>query len=177
MALNNPYAVAQAPYRDILYGSRGDTIRTTDANGRVTSVTGGNPVPTEEELAAQYDFRATPGYEFRFGEGQRAVENSLIGRGMGLSGRAAKEAIRFGQDFGSAEYQNVFNRRAAIAGVAQPITQQLNAASMNMAGNVGNALMNAGNAQASSYLTGANAINNAVQGGIGNYLFYDAMSG
>lgn len=164
----------QIPYQDLLYGSRGDSLWTMGPNGP-TAVSGqagaGNVVPTNEDTT----FRATPGYDFRFGEGQRALENSLVSRGLGLSGRAAKEATRYGQDYGAAEYQNVFNRRASIAGIMPPAVSNMNQAGSNFAGNVGNAQMNAGNAQASAYMNQGQALNSALQGGIQNYLFNQYM--
>lgn len=173
------------PYGDLIGASRGDSIVTTDASGNMTGVT----VPAQQtitrnptsEPAAPADpnnpggFRETPGYQFRFDEGQRALDNSLVSRGLGLSGRAAKESIRYGQDYGSGEYQNVFNRRASIAGITPPVVSNLNALGANYAGNVGNAYMNAGNAAGSAYMQGAQSLNNAAQGGLSNYLFYQYM--
>lgn len=47
----------------------------------------------------------TPGYQFQQQEGQKAVERSQVGRN--LSGRAAKEIMRYGQDLA----QNYFHAR------------------------------------------------------------------
>lgn len=51
-----------------------------------------------------------PGYAFRVAEGQKAIERSTAAsRGL-QSGAALKAAARFGQEMGSQEYQNAFNR-------------------------------------------------------------------
>lgn len=51
-----------------------------------------------------------PGYAFRLAEGQKAIERSTAAsRGL-QSGAALKAAARYGQEMGSQEYQNAFNR-------------------------------------------------------------------
>jgi len=120
-------------------------------------------------------FRETPGYDFRFGEGQRAVENSAIARGGLLSGRALKDLTRFGQDYGAAEYQNVFNRRASIAGITPPVVSNLNAMGANYANSIGNINQNLGAGLSSSYQNMAGSLNDSFQGGMNNYLFYQYM--
>jgi hypothetical protein len=51
-----------------------------------------------------------PGYAFRVAEGQKAIERSTAAsRGL-QSGAALKAAARFGQEMGSQEYGNAFNR-------------------------------------------------------------------
>lgn len=60
--------------------------------------------PTQAQL--QMD----PGYAFRLQEGQRALERQLAAGGMGGSGAALKAAARYGQDMGSQEYSNAYNR-------------------------------------------------------------------
>lgn len=53
----------------------------------------------------------TPGYQFRLGEGKRAIENSAIARGGLLSGNTARDILGFGQDYASGEYDKVYGRR------------------------------------------------------------------
>lgn len=115
------------------------------------------------------NFRAAPGYNFRFDEGQRAVESSAAGRGMLLSGRTLKELTRFGQGIGSAEYDAEFARRAAIAGLGYQGSNSLNNAQMYTSGQVNNAIGQAGAANSSAYINYANAANNALNNGM--YLY------
>jgi hypothetical protein len=56
------------------------------------------------------DYQADPGYAFRLSEGQKALERSAAARGGLISGGALKAATRYGQDMGSQEYGNAFNR-------------------------------------------------------------------
>lgn len=51
-----------------------------------------------------------PGYAFRLAEGQKAIERSTAARGGLQSGAALKAAARYGQEMGSQEYQNAYNR-------------------------------------------------------------------
>jgi hypothetical protein len=56
------------------------------------------------------DFQADPGYAFRLSEGQQALDRSAAARGGTQSGAALKAAARYGQDMGSQEYGNAYNR-------------------------------------------------------------------
>lgn len=59
---------------------------------------------------ADFTAQTDPGYAFRFKEGERAVNNSMAARGLGISGAGLKAATKYGQDMGSQEYQNAYNR-------------------------------------------------------------------
>lgn len=124
-------------------------------------------------------FTADPGYGFRLSEGQKALERSAAARGGLISGGALKAATRYGQEMGSQEYTNAFNRYQAerqarlgplqsLTGMGQTTANTIGAAGQNMAGNVGEAYMGGANARASGYVGGANAIT----GGLGQYLSY-----
>ena len=139
----------------------------------------------ELEAASRYtpfgmsQFQADPGYAFRLSEGQKALDRSAAARGGLISGGALKAATRFGQDMGSQEYTNAFNRYQternarlnplqSLAGMSQTATNQLGAAGQNYATAAGNALGAAGQAQASGYMGMANA----AAGGLGQYINY-----
>jgi hypothetical protein len=124
-------------------------------------------------------FQADPGYAFRLSEGQQALDRSAAARGGLISGGALKAATRYGQDMGSQEYQNAFNRyqteRASmlnplqsLAGVGQTTANTLGNAGQSYGTNAGEAYMGGANARASGYVGGANAFT----GGLGSYLNY-----
>jgi hypothetical protein len=126
------------------------------------------------------DFQQDPGYAFRMSEGMKALDRTAAARGGMLSGAALKGAQRFGQDLGSQEYQNAFNRyqtnRAnqlnplqSLMGASQTATNAMGQAGQNYATNAGNAYMNAGNARASGYVGSANAWSNALGGAANTY--------
>lgn len=139
----------------------------------------------ELEAASRYtpfgmeQFQADPGYAFRLGEGQKALDRQAAARGGLISGGALKAAQRYGQDMGSQEYMNAFNRYQternarlnplqSLAGMAQTSTNQLGAAGQNYANAAGEALGAVGQARASGYMGTANAI----AGGVGQYAGY-----
>lgn len=126
-------------------------------------------------------FQQDPGYAFRLSEGQKALERSAAARGGLISGSALKAATRFGQDMGSQEYQNAFNRyqteRSAqlnplqsLAGLGQSSTNFVNTAGQNYANNAGNAMGAAAQANASGYMGQANAMGQ----GVSQYLGYQS---
>jgi hypothetical protein len=124
-------------------------------------------------------FQADPGYAFRLKEGQQALERSAAARGGLISGGALKAATRYGQEMGSQEYTNAFNRyqteRAArlnplqsLTGMGQTTAQQIGQQGQQMASNVGSNIGSAAAARASGYVGQANALT----GGLGTYLNY-----
>ena len=141
------------------------------------------------------DFQADPGYAFRMSEGLKALDRTAAARGGMLSGAALKGAERYGQDLGSQEYQNAFNRYQtnrsnilnplqSLAGQGQTTANTLGTAGQNYATNAGNTYMNAGNAAASGYVGSANAWNSALGGatnalgqGFANYYANQPYSG
>lgn len=115
-------------------------------------------------------FFESPDYQFNLGEGQRAIDRSLVARGRGLSGAGVREGVRYASGLASREYSAFVDRLMQQAGLGSTGIGQSAAAGANAASNIGNAYMNAGNTRASAYLQGASGVNNAIQGGIGNYL-------
>lgn len=124
-------------------------------------------------------FKADPGYAFRLSEGQKALERTAAARGGLLSGGALKAATRYGQEMGSQEYTNAFNRYQAertarlaplqaLTGMGQTTAQQVSNAGQTMASNVGEAIGSGAAARASGYVGAANALT----GGLNTYLNY-----
>jgi hypothetical protein len=138
-------------------------------------------------FTGRVDLGQDPGYAFRLSEGQKALDRSAAARGGMISGGALKAAQRFGQDLGSQEYQNAYNRAltkynadvtregtgynrlAALAGIGQTATAQVGAAGAANAANVGNYLTSGAAAGAAGTVGTANAINQ----GVSSYLNYN----
>lgn len=119
------------------------------------------------------DFQADPGYAFRLSEGQQALDRSAAARGGTQSGAALKAAARYGQDMGSQEYGNAYNRyqtnrtnQLAPLGSLMSSGQAAAAGAAANAGtygaNAGNLMMQSGQAQAAGQLGVGNTINNAL---------------
>ena len=163
----------QAPYREAGYNALANLQRTA-----------GN-VPGAFKFGAG-DYQADPGYAFRLSEGQKALDRQAAARGGLISGGALKAAQRYGQEMGSQEYGNaynraltsyntdvarenqLYNRQAGLAGIGQTATNLVGQAGQNYATNVGNLMTGAGAAQAAGQVGMANAIT----GGLGTYLNY-----
>jgi hypothetical protein len=163
----------QTPFREAGYNALAEMQRTA-----------GN-VPGAFKFG-NYEFNADPGYGFRLSEGQKALDRSAAMRGGLISGGALKAAQRYGQDMGSQEYQNaynraltgyntgvasenqLYNRQAALAGIGQTSTNLVGQAGQNYANAAGNLITGAGAANAAGQVGMANAFT----GGVGQYLNY-----
>lgn len=120
-------------------------------------------------LQPGYDHTTSPGYQFRFGEGQRAVESSGASKGMLMSGGTLKDLTRFGQGIAADDFNDQFNRTASVAAGGQQVNTTLGQLGANASTNIANLYGQQGQARASGY-AGQNA---AFQGTLGNlaYLF------
>jgi hypothetical protein len=163
----------QAPYREAGYNALANLQRTA-----------GN-VPAAFKFG-DYEFKADPGFGFRLAEGQKALDRQAAARGGLISGGALKAATRFGQEMGSQEYGNaynraltsyntdvarenqLYNRQAGLAGIGQTSTNLVGQAGQNYATSAGNLMTGAGAAQAAGQVGAANALT----GGLGTYLNY-----
>ena len=93
----------------------------------IANDTGSVYTPPQENpggVEGGYNFMTDPGYEFRLGEGMRVLERGAAARGGLLSGGFARKAMRYGQDYASQEYTNVYNRISNIAGLGQVSANQ-----------------------------------------------------
>jgi len=124
------------------------------------------------------DFQADPGYAFRMKEGLKGLDQQAAARGGLISGNALRAAQQYGQDLGSQEYQNAYNRyqtnRAnvlnplqSLLGQGQSSANTLGSAGQTYASNAGSTMMAAGNARASGYTGSADAWNRALGGAAG----------
>jgi len=123
---------------------------------------------TAFENRQKYDFQETPGYQFRLGEGEKALERSQAGRRLG--GRAAKEALRYGQEFGAAERGAEFSKLSTLAGFG-PST-----VGAGMPTGIPGTIEAGGRAAAEYGYKGSEAISGAIQGGLGNLMAWQAYN-
>jgi len=118
-------------------------------------------------------FTQDPGYAFRLSEGMKALDRTAAARGGLLSGGTLKAAQRYGQDLGSQEYQNAFNRYQiernaqlnplqSLAGVGQTAAGTLTNAYGTYGAQTGQNLQDIASARASGYLGQSNALNQAL---------------
>lgn len=146
---------------------------------------GVNALPELVE-ASRYDpftlekFQADPGYAFRMREGLKALDRTAAARGGLLSGAQLRGVTRFGQELGSQEFGNAFNRYnigfqnrinplQSLAGVGQTSTNTLSNAAGQLGSSLSNLAVGAGNARASGYAGTANALASGIGQGVNYY--------
>ncbi len=150
----------------------------TEAMNRLAAMT--EPGGEYYEPFSQTDFKQDPGYAFRLKEGIKALNANAAARGGLISGNALRAATAYGQEMGSQEYTNAFNRYYAersnkmdplkfLTGVGQAAgagqASNIGAAT----GNIANLTTGAGNAMAAGQVGSANAYANAIGQGISQY--------
>lgn len=124
-------------------------------------------------------FQQDPGYAFRMREGLKALDRTAAARGGLLSGAQLRGVTRYGQELGSQEYTNAFNRyqaeRAArlnplqsLAGMGQSTAATIAGQAGQLGQSIGANMIQGGVARASGYAGMANA----ATGGLSNYLAY-----
>ncbi len=138
------------------------------------------PLATNYQRFGMDQFQQDPGYAFRLSEGQKTLDRQAAARGGLISGGALKAAQRYGQEMGSQEYQNAFNRYQternaqlnplqSLAGVGQTAANTLGAAGQQYGTNVGNAMLNQGYVQGNALIAGQQG-RQSMYGGIGTAL-------
>ena len=133
------------------------------------------------------DFEADPGYAFRLKEGMRGLENSAAARGLLSSGSTLKGITDYGQGMASQEYGNAYNRyQTNRKNQLDPLTGMLgfstaaNTNTSNAAGALGQGLAQGaaatGNVNASAYMNTGNALTNALNTGASSYMNANVMN-
>jgi hypothetical protein len=134
------------------------------------------------------DFEQDPGYQFRLGEGQKALERSAAARGLLSSGSTLKGITNYAQGAASQEYQNAFNRYQvnrsnqlnplqSLMGSGQSATNTLTSAAAQQGQNEATNITNAGQARASGYIGAGNALGGALSGISNNLAAYGIYGG
>ena len=126
------------------------------------------------------DMVTDPGYAFRLSEGLKGLDRSAAARGGLISGGALKAATKYGEEMGSQEYQNAYNRyqtnrtnQLQPLGNLQAIGQSAASNQGSAAGAYGtaggNAIMQGGQAMAAGQMGAANSLGNALSTGASAY--------
>ena len=114
-------------------------------------------------------FYKSPGYDFRFNEGQRALERSGASQGRYFSGGMGRELQRYGQGVASGEFNNYANRLASLAGIGQVATQSTGQMGSNASNQMAQSTMAGGQAAASGIVGSNNAMGQGIQGAAGAF--------
>ncbi len=190
-AANNATAANNAALEKQLAASQPWRTAGETAVNQLSTMTQPGGAATKEFNYGPFNYSADPGYAFRLKEGMNAMNATAAARGGLISGNAIKAGQTYGQEMGTQEYANAFNRYLTNYSNAQN-TFQLNrnnllqplqflsgqgqAASANQASNIGanasnNAALSTGaaNATAAGQVGSANAYTGALSTGIGQY--------
>ena len=144
----------------------------------------------------QAQLEQTPGYQFNLSQGLKSTQSAAAARGLGVSGAALKGAASYAtgladstyqQQFANAQtrYSDVYNlntgqqsalqnqyaRLSGVATIGESAAAATGVAGTSAAKTEGQGLMSAGQYSAA----GTQGAANALQGGISNYLQYDAL--
>ena len=176
LSISQPYRnagdVALANYESLLYGTPlNQTSTYLSAKER------GDDMTAYGDVTQPFQFETTPGYQFRFDEGMKALENSAAARGGVLSGANMKAINEYGQNFATTEFDNVLSRLSGLvsqgalsSGQATTGSQSVGAQESNVLSGIGNTITQGGDtaaqlatqigaAQASGYLNQQNLPN------------------
>lgn len=128
---------------------------------------------TTRARTAWDQFRDSTNYQFRFNEGMDALNQNLAFQGLGDSGAAVKEALKYGQNFASNElgnYMQLLSQQqqmgmgaaSAMVGVGQNATGQIISNNNQAAGDAANASLLRGQATAGMWNGIAQGVGTAV---------------
>ena len=120
------------------------------------------------------EYTKSPGYEFRLGEGEKALRRNAAARGALGSGALDKALINYGQNYATSDYDRNLRRfyerlnpLMSMSGLGQTTSAQTASLGANTAARIGRMQQDIGDARASGYAGIGRSINN----GLGNALF------
>lgn len=198
---SNNYGASSTPTSSVDYAGLNAAVQAQlnqQQNGQYSNILNNLTKDPNNILNQQFSFNPgdltkTPGYEWNYAQGMRAVNNSAASRGLGLSGAQLKGAESFASGLADNTYQNQYNnaltqyqtnynaaannvnRLMSLLGVGQSAANQTGAYGMQNAANLGNYLTSGANAQASGQVGSANALSNALSGVGNNALLYSML--
>lgn len=183
----NTQNAQQQPYRTAGYSSLNQLLGGLGGTQQQFTPTGGMGAPitgtgqfTQTFGPQQLASNLAPNYQFMLNQGLGATRQT--GNAGGGGSNINQAATRFAEDYASNAYQNafanyqnqqsnIFNRLASIAGIGQTAQGQTQNLATSTAGNIGQAAIGAGQAQAAGQVGVANALGGGLQNLAGyNYL-------
>ncbi len=123
------------------------------------------------------NFKASPGYQFRLGEGGRALDRGAASRGMVQSGAQARALTDYGQNTASGEWNNYLGGLSGLSGQGATATTASNANSAGLI-NAGNTLQYQGTqGMGAADVAGANALGAGIKGAQNSLISLAAYGG
>lgn len=138
----------------------------TSGEGGVATVDETNWLKDQNDALAR--FQTSPGYQFRVGEGIKALDRSAAAKGALFSGAQGKALNDYGQNMGSQEFGNYVNMLGGLSGSGLSANTSAGNNGTNIMGS-GVSALNQGNAlRASAYQNSANALASGISSGVNN---------
>ncbi len=130
---------------------------------------GGNALTAPDYSA----FFKSPDYNFRLKEGLSAVQNSAAAEGGLYSGNALRGVTEYGQGIAAGGFNDYVKNQLALAGIGTGATSQAGQGALATGANIGNLLVDQGNARASGIMGQTNSWANLINqlGLLGGYKF------
>ena len=111
-----------------------------------------------------FNYQADPGYAFRLKEGMNQMNATAAARGGLISGNALRAGQNYGQEMGSQEYKNAYDRYVQGYGINNSNSRFLINSGQNAANNLASIAGNYGQNAANTILgQGANRANSELQ--------------
>lgn len=125
--------------------------------------------PFDVEQFYQY---ADPGYAFQLQQGTQALRNAASADSGALSGAALKDLLKYNQDYASTAYGdafnryqtqqgNIFSRLFSLTQLGQNAAAGVGSGGVNLAGQAGQAISNAGTAIGGGIVGAGNSVSQA----------------
>ncbi len=119
-------------------------------------------------------FKNLPGTEFAVSQAEKSVGNSFASRGGAFGGNAIRA---LGDRTANLASDRVFNNLLELAGFGPRATGTAANAAANTGNNISGLLSGAGFAQAQAFQNAGAGVNNAIQGGLNNFLLMQSLDG
>jgi hypothetical protein len=110
-------------------------------------------------------FETSPGYKFRMGEAEKAVNRMASKQGMLNTPGQQKALYRYSQGIASDEYQNFLNNLRVGAGMTPTATAAMTSATQPLGSQIASTYGDIGASRASASINQANALTNAINQG------------
>lgn len=171
MAMYNQNRADLAPYREAGTQALGRLADLMGTSGNA----GADGYGTLTRQFSMADFQKDPGYDFRLGEGMKALERTQAARGGLFSGAAMKAATEYGQNFASNEFDkaygryndyqgNLYNRLAGLSGTGQSATNTTASLGAQATSNANDYRTSGAAARAAGVVGSANSWQTGLQG-------------
>jgi hypothetical protein len=170
-AAANKAAGAQTAASNSAIGEQQREFNQTQANEAPFVAAGTNALGLEQQYLSgnTSGFENSPDYQFAVSQGEKASQAGAAANGNLWGGGQTADAISLGQGLATQYANNYWNKISGVANQGQASAGTLANAGQQNANAISGQYNNIGQANASSYVAGANSLNNALGQGSNLY--------